>query len=91
MSPGRCSKRKASDALVLAQIDDQDGVSDGGFGCRHHRASSVERWFGGGVAALSFPRPRRSAPGARTSAKLGESFSTGDNLSSCTPSSGRPK
>ena len=34
MSPGRCSKRKASDALVLAQIDGQNGVGDGDFGYR---------------------------------------------------------
>ena len=39
-------RRMASDALVLAQIDGQNGVGGGGgFRCRHHHASSVGRWL----------------------------------------------
>src|SRR5262249_28915075 len=40
-----CRAIKASDALVLAEVEGQNGVGGDGRGCRRHRASSVGRWW----------------------------------------------
>src|SRR5262245_25262765 len=39
------SGRGGSDALVLVEVDGQNGNGVGGLGCRRHRVSSVGRWF----------------------------------------------
>src|SRR5262249_29715409 len=48
------------EALVLAEVDGQNGVGGGGLGCRRHRASSVGRWWWGRVVTLRLPHPTAS-------------------------------